>query len=77
MSERQQMIYMQARMIRLFSEKWGKPVETTACLFTEHRVLEYIEECFGIFHVEGDDEILEDITAYLKNKGVREFAESY
>lgn len=70
MNERQQIIYMQTRMIRLASEKWEKPIVAIAELFEEYHVLQYIEECFGIFHVEGDEAILEDITTYLKNKGV-------
>lgn len=70
MNERQQIIYMQARLIRLASEKWGESIERIAELFDKHHVLKYIEDCFGIFHVEGDEAILEDIVGYLKNKGV-------
>ena len=32
-------------------------------------VLRYIRECFGIFHVEGDEAVFEDVKAYLKAKG--------
>lgn len=70
MNERQQIIYMQTRIIRLASEEWDKPIERIAELFAKYGVLHYIEECFGIFHVEGDEAVLEDIVAYLKNKGV-------
>lgn len=70
MNERQQIIYMQTRMIRLASEEWSKPIETITDLFAKYNVLQYIEECFGIFHVEGDEAVLDDITTYLKNKGV-------
>lgn len=70
MSEKQQIIYMQARMIRLASEEWNRPIEMIAELFAKHKVLQYMEDCFGIFHVQGDEAILEDVAAYLKNKGV-------
>lgn len=70
MNERQQIIYMQTRIIRLASEEWSKPVEIIARLFVKYDVLQYIEECFDIFHVEGDQAVLEDVTTYLKNKGV-------
>ncbi len=72
MSERQQIIYMQARIIRLASEKWNMPVEKIAEIFEKYNVLRYIEDCFGIFHVEGDDAVFEDVAAYLKNKGAME-----
>lgn len=38
MNERQQIIYMQARLIRLASEKWGEPIERIAELFDKHPV---------------------------------------
>lgn len=59
MSKRQQIIYMQARIMRLASEKWKKPMDEIAELFTKYRVLYYIEECFEIFHVEGDEAAME------------------
>lgn len=74
MSERQQIIYMQVRIIRLASEEWNKPIEMIVELFARHNVLQYIEECFGIFHVEGDEAVLEDIITYLKNKEVADYA---
>ena len=70
MSERQQIIYMQTRLMRRAAEEWSQPIGTIAELFTKYDVLQYIEECFGIFHVEGDEAILADITKYLDNKGV-------
>lgn len=69
MSEKQQIIYMQTRILRLASEEWNKPIEAVTKLFTEHDVLLYIERCFDMFHLEGDDAILEDITAYLDKRG--------
>lgn len=70
MNETQQIIYMQARIIRLASEKWNMPVEKIADLFAKHGVLQYIEQCFGIFHLEGDEAILEDVTSYLNKRGL-------
>lgn len=70
MNERQQIIYMQTRIIRLASEKWNRPIEEIVVLFVKNNVLQYIEEYFGIFHVEGDEAVLEDVITYLKNKGV-------
>lgn len=75
MNERQQIIYMQARLMRLACEGWDKPVEAVAGLFEKYGVFQYIEECFGIFHLEGDEAIFEDIQLYLKNKGMTDYAE--
>ena len=75
MSERQQIIYMQTRIMRLASEKWDKPIETVSALFAKHNALRYIEECFDLFHVEGDEAILEDVEAYLRNRGMLGIAE--
>lgn len=75
MSERQQIIYMQTRILRLASEKWCKPIELVSGLFTKYGILRYIEECFDMFHVEGDEAILEDVEAYLKNRRMPENAE--
>lgn len=67
---------MQTRIIRLASEVWGRPIEMIAELFAQYGVLQYIEDCFGLFHMEGDDAVLEDVTVYLKNRGVIENARS-
>ena len=39
-------------------------------LFDRFRVLNYIEDNFGIFHTEGDNAVLDDIGRYLDGKGV-------
>lgn len=69
MNERQQIIYMQTRIMRLAAEEWKQPIEAVADLFTRYDILQYIEDCFGIFHVEGDEAVLDDIVTYLKNRG--------
>lgn len=71
MSENQQITYMQARLVRLAAEEWNMSIKAVASLFTEYKVLQFIRECFGIFHVEGDYTILDDIVEYLDNKGVK------
>lgn len=57
MNERQQIIYMQTRMIRLAFERWNQPMERIVAIFETYDVLQYIEEGFGIFHVEGDEAV--------------------
>ena len=66
MSEKTEITFMQTRLIRLASEEWHLPVEQIIHLFKEADVLGYIEKCYGIFHCEGDEAVLEDITEFLQ-----------
>ncbi|MCD8010419.1 MAG: DUF3791 domain-containing protein [Lachnospiraceae bacterium] len=68
MGEKQQILYMQTRLLRRASEEWDLPMQTVAARFTRFGVFSYIEKGFGLFHVEGDDAVLEEITAYLKSR---------
>lgn len=69
MGEQQQIIFMQTRIVRLASEQWNTSMKDVVEMFSQFEVLQYIENCFGIFHTEGDEAILEDVTEYMKNKG--------
>ena len=60
MSEKTEITFMQTRLIRLASEEWHLPVEQIIHLFKEADVLGYIEKCYGIFHCEGDEAVLEE-----------------
>ena len=40
-------------------------------LFKRVDVLGYIEKGYGIFHCEGDEAVLEDITEFLEEKGIK------
>ena len=69
MNERSQITYMQVRIARMATEKWNLPIAEIARLFHRYQVFEYIRDCFGIFHVEGDEAVWEDIVPYLKARG--------
>lgn len=71
MNEDQQVTYMQARIVRLASKEWDMSIKEVVLLFTEFKVLQFIRECFDIFHIEGDGAVLEDVIFYLSNKGVK------
>ncbi len=70
MSEKAEIIFMQTRIIRLASEEWHMPIKKVLDLFGKIDVLGYIEKCYGIFHCEGDEAVLEDITELLRERGV-------
>lgn len=67
MSEKTEITFMQTRLIRLASEEWHLSVEQIIYLFKEADVFGYIEKCYGIFHCEGDEAVLEDITEFANN----------
>ena len=69
MSERSQITHMQVRIARMATEKWHVPVSEVGKIFHQYQVFEFIRDCFGIFHVEGDEAVWEDIIPYLKSRG--------
>jgi len=69
MDEQQQILYMQVRLLRMASEKFGISLKETAELFRTFDVLSYIRVGWGIFHTEGDEAVFLDVKQYLKNKG--------
>ena len=69
MNEQQQILYMQVRILRMASEKFGISLKETAELFRTFDVLSYIRIGWGIFHTEGDEAVFVDVKQYLKNKG--------
>lgn len=71
MSEKAEITFMQTRLIRLASEEWHLPIEKIIELFKRADVLGYIEKDYGIFHCEGDEAVLEDITEFLEEKGIK------
>ena len=69
MNESQQILFMQIRIIRMMSEKYSLSLKQAAELFGKYNVLPFIREGFGIFHVEGDEAVFEEVKSYLKSKG--------
>ncbi len=60
---------MQIRILRIAARSFNLSLKETARLFKKFDVLKYIREGFGIFHVEGDDAVFEDVKSYLKVRG--------
>lgn len=61
---------MQVRMLRRAATQWKRPMPVVARLFEQFAVLDFIRDGFGIFHVEGDEAVFEEVQNYLKSKGV-------
>ena len=69
MTEAQQILFMQIRILRMMAEKYGLTLKQAAQIFAAYNVLPFIREGFGIFHVEGDEAVFEEVKGFLKSKG--------
>ena len=69
MSEKEEITFMQTRIVRLAAEEWHMAIEQIIDLFRKADVLEYIEKCYGFFHCESDEVVLDDIKEYLEKRG--------
>ena len=69
MTERKQITHMQVRIARMASERWGLPIAVIGKLFSEYQVFEHIRDCYGIYHVEGDEAVWEDLQPYFRSRG--------
>ena len=69
MPEELQILYMQTRLVRLAAEKWHKTIDETNQLFLQYNIYHYIAEFWGLFHVESDDAVLEDIRNHMISRG--------
>lgn len=70
MTREEEILFMQVRLIRLASEKWGMAVGETAKLFRKCNVLEFISDGYDEFHCEGDVAVLNEVEQFLQTKGV-------
>lgn len=70
MSEKAEILFMQVRLLRLASEEWNLSIQKTSELFDKNNILKFIEDCYDVFHMEGDRAVLEEIRLVLLNKGV-------
>ena len=69
MNESQQILFMQIRILRMMAEKYSLSLKQVAEIFGQYDVLTFIREGFGIFHIEGDEAVFEEVKAYLQAKG--------
>lgn len=75
MSEKTQIVFMQARLLRLAADEWHTTIQKASELFDKYGLLKLIEECFDVFHMEGDPAVFDEIQTVLRCKGVDVHAE--
>ena len=71
MPERSQMIHMLVRVARLAAQRWGMPLSQAVSVLSASDAFRYISRNFGLFHMEGDETVLDDVEEYLAAKGVQ------
>ena len=69
MNESQQILFMQIRLLRMMAEKYSISLKQAAEIFGQYNVLSFIREGYGIFHVEGDEAVFEEVKSFLQSKG--------
>ena len=69
MSEELQILYMQTRLIHLAASEWNMSVDEVIDCFSKNKVYDYISECWELFHVEGDEAVLSEISDYIRERG--------
>ena len=65
-----EVLYMEIRLVGAFSEKYKLTRAAVNEIFSKYKIWQYIESCYEVFHLNGDEYNLDDISEYLKSKGV-------
>ena len=70
MSEKSQIVFMQVRVLRLAAEEWKTTIQKASEVFDQYNFFKFIEECFDVFHMEGDYAVFDEIQTVLRCKEV-------
>ena len=69
-TKEKEILRMQIRLFRLACRKWKKTNLECAEIFDAYRIDQYIEDAYEIFHVQGDEANLSEITDHLRRRGI-------
>ena len=65
-----EILFMETRIFREFCRRNNVNAEMGNNIFNSHKIWQYIESCYDILHMNGDDYVINDIDNILKNRGV-------
>ncbi|WP_080797533.1 DUF3791 domain-containing protein [Arabiibacter massiliensis] len=65
-----EVLFMEARLFRMFREQTGLSPKDSNRLFEEQGIWRFIEECYDALHLESDEAALQDIRTKLAAQGV-------
>lgn len=64
-----EVLFMKVRLLRIAANSWKVDVQKACDIFYRNDLFKFIEDCYDIFHTEGDFAVFGEITAVLKHKG--------
>jgi hypothetical protein len=64
-----EVLFMEARLFGEFLHKFDIRPKDANRMFERFGIWEYIEECYDVLHMNGDEYILNDIESILKRRG--------
>lgn len=63
-------LYMEIRLLQQFCLKYNISSVQANRIFNDCNIWQYIEECYDMLHLSGDEYILNDINQIISAKGV-------
>ena len=64
-----EVLFMELRVFREFCSKFGFTSKKANSIFNAHKIWQYIESCYDLFHTCGDEYVLNDIVSVLQREG--------
>lgn len=66
-----EILYMQLRLFRMFCDKYKLTAKNANKIFNDHKIWEYVNTCYDMLHLSGDDVAMDDIVHILRKSGVQ------
>lgn len=66
-----EVLYMQVRLFSMFCDEYQIDSKRANKIFNANKIWEYIDKCYGLLHLSGDEMAMDDITHILINNGVQ------
>ena len=71
MDQKDEMILIQVRLLRLAAKTWHKEMPEVAKLFSQFKVYDFMQDMYEEFHVQGDSANLNEVETFLRSQGVQ------
>ena len=65
-----EVLFMQTRLFRMFLKRYSLSPEQGCHLFNLGDIWNFIDDCYDVLHLSGDEAALSDVISVLEAKGV-------
>ena len=65
-----EVLYMETRIFSEFCERKKIKAKEANRIFNTYKIWDYIENCYDMLHINGDENVLNDVDIILKRQGV-------